>query len=63
MLVFNPTIPDRWKSYSFGVAYRGSIIRVDVSQEGARLKVTEGAPVQALIRGQVREIDEEGLTL
>jgi maltose phosphorylase len=63
ILVFNPTIPDRWKSYSFGVTYRDSVIRVDVSQESARLKVTGGAPVQALIRGQVREINEDGLTL
>jgi maltose phosphorylase len=63
MLVFNPTIPAHWKSYSFQIVYRDSIVRVNVSQETARIQVMEGAPVTALVRGQIREIDGDGLVL
>jgi maltose phosphorylase len=63
MLVFNPTIPAHWKAYSFQIVYRGSIIRVNVSQETTRIQLIEGAPVTALVRGQVREIDGDGLVL
>jgi len=61
MLVFNPTIPAKWQSYSFQIVYRGSIVRVWVSQENACLQVLEGGPVQAVVQGQVREIDTAGL--
>ncbi|UCH15057.1 MAG: glycoside hydrolase family 65 protein, partial [Bacteroidales bacterium] len=32
ILIFNPLIPDNWKSYSFRVLFRGSIIEVNVSK-------------------------------
>jgi maltose phosphorylase len=63
MLVFNPTIPAHWKAYSFQIVYRDSIVRVNVSQETARIQLMEGAPVTALVRGQIREIDGDGLVL
>jgi maltose phosphorylase len=63
MLVFNPTIPEHWKSYSFQITYRGSLIRVEVWQQKAQITLLDGSPVSAVIRGEVREINSAGLTL
>jgi maltose phosphorylase len=63
LLVFNPTIPEHWRSYSFRVSYRDSIVRVSVSQTEARIELISGAPVTALVRGEVREIGKDGLVL
>ena len=63
MLVFNPTIPEHWKSYSFQITYRGSLIRVEVWQRKAQITLLDGSPVSAVIRGEVREINSGGLTL
>jgi maltose phosphorylase len=63
VLVFNPTIPDQWRSYSFRISYRDSIVRVTVSQTEARLELMAGAPVRAMIYGELREIGPAGLVL
>jgi maltose phosphorylase len=63
LLVFNPTIPEHWQSYSFRVSYRDSIVRVSVSQTEARIELMAGAPFAAFVRGEVREINTEGLVL
>ncbi len=60
-LVFNPTIPPHWKSYRFQVTYRGSIIRVQVTQAQACIQVVDGGPVTAVIGGELLEITREGL--
>ncbi len=63
VLVFNPSIPENWKSYSFQIVYRGSIIKVHVTQDQAHLRVLEGTPVKATIRGKLQEIDPAGLVI
>jgi maltose phosphorylase len=61
MLSFNPTIPEHWDGYGFQVTYRGSLIRVEVSQAGANLSVVEGGPVEVKVGGQVMEIGQESV--
>jgi maltose phosphorylase len=64
VLVFNrPTIPEHWKVYSFQVLYRGSLVRVSVTQESAKFELVEGSPVKAKIAGALREIGREGLVV
>jgi maltose phosphorylase len=63
ILSFNPTIPEHWKSYSFQVLYRGSIIRVEVSQKRAKIRVVDGQPVSVMVQGQVREAGKVGLNI
>ncbi len=62
-LVFNPSIPGRWQSYSFQIVYRGAILKVHVTQERAYFQVLEGEPVQAVICGEKRQIDRAGLSI
>lgn len=63
MLVFNPTIPAHWKSYSFQILYRGSLLRVTVSQDQTCIRVIEGPAASVRIKDQVREISHEGLRI
>jgi maltose phosphorylase len=63
VLVFNPSIPERWESYSFQIVYRGSRLKVYVTQEGAHIQVLAGAPIQAVVRGELRNIDQSGLDI
>jgi maltose phosphorylase len=60
-LVFNPTIPDRWNSYSFRLVYRGSVIRVTVHKDAAVLQVLSGEPVAAVVNGEPSQITAQGL--
>jgi maltose phosphorylase len=62
-LTLNPSIPEQWKAYRFQIAYRGSLIRVDVSHEQARVRLLEGPPVSLVIRGKARQITAEGFAL
>jgi maltose phosphorylase len=63
LLSFHPSIPAHWKGYSFQVAYRGSVIRVEVTQAGAVIRVTAGAPVTVEVAGQVKEVNRDGLSV
>lgn len=59
MLSFNPTIPAHWTGYSFQVSYRGSVIRVEVTQQGHILRVVEGEPVTVKVAGRVQEVNRD----
>ena len=45
-LSFSPKIPGQWKSYSFKVYYRGRLIRLLVTQEGATFTLLSGDPIE-----------------
>jgi maltose phosphorylase len=56
MLSFSPSIPAHWKGYSFQVYYRGSMIRVEVSQTEATFRVVNGMTARIKLRGQEIEL-------
>jgi maltose phosphorylase len=62
-LVFNPTIPAHWQAYCFQVVYRSSLVRVNVTQDSARIQLLEGAPVSAVVGGRSRVIDRDGVVV
>jgi maltose phosphorylase len=62
LLSFNPSIPAHWNGYSFQVLYCGSVIRVEVSQSEALIRLVEGKPVRVKIGGQEMEIGQEGIS-
>lgn len=63
MLSFSPSIPAHWKGYSFQVTYRSAVLRVEVSQAQAAIRVVDGAPVTVKVAGQVREINRDGVSV
>jgi maltose phosphorylase len=63
VLSFQPSIPVHWNGYSFQVFYRGAVIRVEVSQNEARLCVIEGNPVVIKVNGQLVTLSQEGISI
>jgi len=63
VLSFNPSIPSHWNGYSFQVMYHGSVIRLEVSQDKAIFRVTDGEPVSVKVCGQVMEVNRAGLSI
>ena len=63
VLLFNPSIPPQWKGYSFQVTYRGSVIRAEVEQDKAAIRVVEGGPVKMKVGGLIRQVSREGISI
>ncbi len=62
ILKINPTIPDRWKSYSFRFLYRGNVISVRVEHGKTELTSTHVSDVELLI-GEEKAVLKEKLVL
>ncbi len=63
LLSFKPSIPGHWKSYSFQVTYRQSVIKVEVNQAKAFLHVVEGDPVRVNFFDKACELDGTGISI
>jgi trehalose/maltose hydrolase-like predicted phosphorylase len=50
-LSFAPTIPKGWQSYAFKVQYRGRLIRVRVTPDGATFKLLSGESIEIKVNG------------
>jgi maltose phosphorylase len=48
-LHFNPFLPDKWKSYSFRIEFRGRVIKVNVGVDGVRTVLESGAPLDIMV--------------
>jgi maltose phosphorylase len=62
-LILNPSIPKQWKSYSFKIAYQGSLLSVSITHEKAVFKLEGGSPVKIEIFGKLEEITDKGISL
>ena len=63
MLVFKPSIPQQWQSYTFRVLYHDAVLCVTVDRESVALRIANGPPVRAQIYGTVYDIDAKGVKL
>jgi maltose phosphorylase len=63
VLLFNPTIPAHWTSYSFQIVYRGSRLQITVNQNEARITLVYGSPITIAVRGKAHELNSQGLTI
>jgi maltose phosphorylase len=48
-LSFTPYIPNKWKSYSFRIEFRGRVIKVKVSSQRVETTLESGDPMELLI--------------
>jgi len=62
VLSFKPSIPAHWNGYSFQITYRGSVIRVEVSQAEAIIKVVTGEPVKLKVGSQEVRVDQQAMS-
>jgi alpha,alpha-trehalose phosphorylase len=56
-LSFNPIIPKGWKAYAFKVRYRGRLIDVRVTPEGAQFALLEGEPLEMQVGNQTMRLE------
>ena len=63
VLIFNPTIPEQWKSYHFRVYYQGAKIQVIVDQENIHFQVINGPSVTISIYETNHTLSTERLAL
>ncbi len=49
-LHFNPFMPDKWKSYSFRIEFRGRVIKVNVSVDGVKTVLEAGDPIEITLK-------------
>ncbi len=50
-LSFDPFLPEKWQSFSFHIVFRGTLMKVKVTQDAARVKHLSGPDLTLLIRG------------
>jgi len=63
MLVFNPSIPGAWKSYSFRVMYRGAILAVNVTKETVIFKTINHLETNVKIYGKEYKIGPQDIEI
>jgi maltose phosphorylase len=51
-LHFSPFIPEKWKSYSFRLEFRGRVIKVKVSTEGVQTILESGEPIEIFLKDE-----------
>ncbi len=59
-LEFKPSIPGEWKSYTFRIFYRGSLLEVQVSQDKAEYILLNDCPVEFAIDQNKYKLDGKG---
>lgn len=49
-LSFNPFLPEQWKSYSFRIEFRGRVVKVKVTKDGAETQLESGEPIGIFLK-------------
>ncbi|MEI7898742.1 MAG: glycosyl hydrolase family 65 protein [bacterium] len=63
LLSFTPSIPKKWKSFSYRLCYRGSILEVAVDKKAALFRVVSGADITIKVYGKVRMATPAGFQM
>ena len=62
-LSFQPSLPERWKEYSFQVMYEGVLLRILVNKTSVTLTAINGGSTDITVYGQSITVDASGTTL
>ncbi|ULO09102.1 family 65 glycosyl hydrolase [Paenibacillus sp. 19GGS1-52] len=62
-LSFQPTLPERWSSYSFQVMYEDVLLRIVVDQTTVKLSAISGGSAEVIVYGQQIKVDASGTAL
>ena len=49
----NPRLPPHWRSMSFGVRWRGRLVRINIAGTRVRVSISEGEPVRVRVAGGI----------
>jgi maltose phosphorylase len=56
ILQLNPTLPSRWKSYSFRILYHGAVIELKIERDKVNVRTLNNTTVSVYIYGAERNI-------
>jgi maltose phosphorylase len=62
-LIFNPSLPTSWSSYSFKIIYQMSVLQVIVDRENVVIKTLSGSKVDIQVYSKSYTIDSVGVQL
>ncbi len=61
LLGFNPSLPAKWKSFSFRIIYRGSILQAHIDRRAASFTVLSGRPLEIEVFGRRYRVGEQAI--
>ncbi|OGD37739.1 hypothetical protein A2V94_09270 [Candidatus Atribacteria bacterium RBG_16_35_8] len=61
ILLFNPSIPKDWESYSFKILYRDSILNINVNKEKVSIIAVKGPHTDIKVYGKEYKVNSKGL--
>lgn len=62
-LSFQPTLPQRWTSYSFQVRVEGVLLGIIVNKDSVSFRAIEGGSTEVMIYGRLVKVDVAGTKL
>lgn len=63
LLSFQPSLPERWTSYSFQILYNGTLLRIVVDKTKVSLKALSGGSAEVVVYGEKVTVDSSGVDL
>ena len=60
-LSFIPSMPAKWKGFSFRLRYAGSVLEVAIDKQKASFRIVSGDPVKIKVYGQRRTVTADGI--
>ena len=57
--MFAPRLPERWKTLTFSVMYRGRVISVRMDREGTAFRLEQGEALPVRIYGEEHTLTAE----
>jgi len=56
LLCFNPSLPQQWKSYSYKIRFRGSLLKIEVSKKHVTITNENGPPADLCLYNKTFQI-------
>lgn len=62
-LIFNPTLPKGWDSYSFRILYKGSVLSITINRDKINLVIVNGPSVVIKVYGKSYSINTDCVSI
>jgi maltose phosphorylase len=62
-LIFNPSIPDKWNSFSFKLMYSGTVLSVLVDKNSVKFSIPSGPAIEINVYGKDYTVDAKGISV
>ena len=63
LLSFVPSIPKKWKAFTYRLRYQKSIMEVTVDKKAAHFRIVAGSDLEIRVFGRVRNVSAAGVSV